>query len=177
MSRIGKKPIELDSSVAVTVADRQVTVKGPKGTLNFDLPPGITVEESERTLVVSAADEKNDGAAQGMTRSILQGYVTGVVSGFRKDLEIQGIGYRGALKGQTLSLQLGFSHPIEFRAPEGVTLSMSDNTHVSVEGIDKQLVGQTAATIRGFRPPDSYKGKGVRYVGEQVSLKEGKTVG
>jgi len=178
MSRIGKKPIKLESGIKVEADGQAVTVTGPKGSLTWTLPLGISIRTEDDQLVVERQDDSRQGAANhGLARSLLQGFIIGVSKGFQKSLEIQGVGYRGQVKGQKLSLSLGFSHPVEFEAPKGIALTMPDQTHVVVDGIDKQLVGQTAATIRGFRPPDAYKGKGVRYTGEQITLKEGKTVG
>lgn len=178
MSRVGKKLIKVDDKVTITTSGREVTVKGPKGELCWALPDGIDVKVSGGECQVERSDlSPQGGANHGLARSLLQGFVTGVSEGFKKQLEIQGIGYRGQCSGQKVTLSLGYSHPVEYEAPEGVQLTMPDNTHIVVEGIDKQKVGQTAATIRGFRPPDSYKGKGIRYAGEYVALKEGKTVG
>ncbi len=178
MSRMGKQAIVLDDSVKVETSKDGVTVTGPKGALKRDIPDFITLRTEEKALVVECADETRKGKAQhGLYRSLLQGMVTGVSTGFQRQLEFQGVGYRGQCKGQHLTLNLGYSHPVEYDVPEGVSVAMPDPTHIVLDGIDKQLVGQTAATIRRFRPPDSYKGKGIRYAGEQISLKEGKTVG
>lgn len=179
MSRVGKKPIQMDSRVKVQIDGSTVTVTGPKGTLSFAVPSAIAVTaDADRVVVTRSGEEGPIRARHGMVRSILNGMVVGVTSGYRRDLEFQGVGYRGQLKGaRGLSLNLGFSGPVEYEAPEGVKVTMPDPTHITVEGADKQLVGQAAATIRGFRPPDCYQGKGIRYVGERVSLKEGKTVG
>jgi large subunit ribosomal protein L6 len=180
MSRIGKQPIELKSQAKVSISGQDVTVAGPKGSLSFALPACVSARQEENMLLVECSSfEKNpkNRALYGMVRSILNNMVQGVTDGFKRQLEIQGVGYRGQCSGKRLILNLGYSHPVEFVAPEGVDISMPDNTHIVVEGIDKQAVGQVAATIRGFRPPDAYKGKGIRYQGEQISLKEGKTVG
>ncbi len=180
MSRIGKKPIGIDNRVKVAVNGRDLNVEGPKGTLRFELPACIELQQQESSLQLTCATfEQNSGdrALYGMARSMVNNMVIGVTEGFRKQLEIQGVGYRGQCVGSRMTLQLGYSHPIEFAAPDGISIGMPDNTHILIEGIDKQLVGQVAATIRGFRPPDAYKGKGIRYAGEKVSLKEGKTVG
>ena len=178
MSRVGKKPIGFDEKVSITASGRQVTVKGPKGELSWALPEGIDLSVGDGQCVVERHDSSRQGGANhGLVRSLLQGMVTGVNEGFKKELEIQGIGYRGQCSGRKLTMNLGYSHPVEYEAPEGVQMSMPSNTRIVIEGMDKQEVGQTAATIRGFRPPDSYKGKGIRYVGEYVALKEGKTVG
>lgn len=177
MSRIGKKAIPLDGAT-VAVQDAHVTVAGPKGTLEWDLPEKVALDIGDAAVTVSTSDESRQaGATQGLVRSLLNGMVTGVTAGFKKELEIQGVGYRGQCNNNKLILSLGFSHPVEFQAPEGLVLSMPSPTSIVVEGIDKQKVGQAAATIRGFRPPDNYKGKGIRYVGERVVIKEGKTVG
>lgn len=179
MSRIGKTPVALADGVSVEAqADTgEIAVSGPKGSLQFRVPPGIEVRVEDGTLFVDScrADAKGK-ALHGMSRSILQGMVEGVSKGFERRLELQGVGYRSQCKGQHLTMSLGFSHPVEYEVPEGVTVSMPDNTTIVLQSIDKQLIGQTAATIRGFRPPDAYKGKGIRYAGEQITLKEGKTV-
>ncbi len=179
MSRIGNKPVEVDSRVSVQVEGSTVTMKGPKGTQRLVVPEAISVAHEEGRLTVTR--QGNAGpvrARHGMVRSTLQNMVVGVSTGYRKALEFQGVGYRGQMKGsQGLSLSLGFSGPIEYEVPEGVTVTMPDPTHIVIEGADKQLVGMVAATLRGYRPPDCYQGKGIRYVGEHVALKEGKTVG
>jgi len=179
MSRMGRTPITVPDGVVVKVAEQQITVTGPKGTLSYTVLEMIAVSQVESRLVVDLkeTDDRNAKAYHGMTRSLLQGMVTGVSEGFRRELEFQGVGYRGQCKGQKLTLSLGYSHPVEYEVPEGVQVSMPDQTHVVLDSIDKQKVGQVAATIRRFRPPDVYKGKGIRYVGEVISLKEGKTVG
>jgi large subunit ribosomal protein L6 len=174
---MGKQPVALADKVKVTTSDSEVTVTGPKGTLTTAIPQGIAIDEQDKLLVVTRTGEGRDlRAKHGLCRSLLQNMVVGVSDGFKRELEFQGVGYRGQLKGRQLTLNLGYSNPVEYEVPEGVEVSMPDPTHIVLESIDKQLVGQVAATIRGFRPPDSYKGKGIRYVGEQISLKEGKTV-
>ncbi len=178
MSRIGKKEIKLPGKVAVSITGSTVEVKGPKGTLGYTLPEGISLEQENGALAVVPADKRPATLRfQGLARSIIQNLVKGVSDGFVKELEIQGIGYCGQVNGGKLALNLGYSHPVEFEIPADIKISMPDNTHILVQGIDKQRVGQVAATIRDFRPPDSYKGKGVRYKGEEVVLKEGKTLG
>lgn len=179
MSRMGKLPIAISSAVKVEISGCEVSVTGPQGTLSRTLPDCVSVRQDDDKLVVecNASGKQENKALHGLARSLLHGMVTGVSEGFRRGLEFQGVGYRGQCKEQHLTLSLGFSHPVEYDVPEGVKVSMPDPTHVVLEGIDKQLVGHAAATIRRFRPPDAYKGKGIRYVGEQVSLKEGKTVG
>ena len=178
MSRIGKKPVKLEGGAAVAISGRQVTVSGPKGQMAFTLPERIDIQaDAQQFSVSTVGTDRQSSMYLGLARSLLQGMVTGVTAGYRKALEIQGVGFRGQLAGQKLTLSLGFSHPVIFEVPAGVKLTMPDVTHIIIEGIDKQLVGETAARIRRFRPPDSYKGKGVRYAGEKITLKEGKTVG
>jgi len=180
MSRIGKQPIKLRDKTSVNVSGRTVTVEGPKGKLSFELPACVAVSQQDRKLAVTCDTFESNAkhrALYGMARSMLNNMIIGVSDGFRRQLEIQGVGYRGQCSGKRLTISLGYSHPVEFVVPEGISLAMPDNTHIVIEGIDKQLVGQVAATIRGFRPPDAYKGKGIRYQGEEISLKEGKTVG
>ena len=178
MSRVGMKPIPVPDKVTVKVDGSRVTVDGPKGSLGFDIPAGISVEPKDAELVVTrASDLRRHRAMHGTVRSLVASMVTGVSEGFVKDLEIQGVGFRAAVKGQELDLQLGRSHPLLHPIPEGITVTVTDNTKIRVEGIDKQKVGQFAAEIRSFHPPEPYKGKGVRYVGEYVRRKEGKTVG
>ncbi len=180
MSRIGKQPIKIDSGVTVEMKDQAVSVKGPKGQLEYTLPDCVKVQQEDGMLRLEnlgADKDKKSRALYGTARAILQNMVTGVSTGYRKELEIRGVGFRGQCAGQRLVLNLGFSHQVEFFAPEEISISMSGNNRIVVEGIDKQLVGETAAKIRSFRPPDAYKGKGVRYLGEEVIQKEGKTVG
>ncbi|MCK5803256.1 MAG: 50S ribosomal protein L6 [Lentisphaeria bacterium] len=177
MSRMGKKPIDLKDGVSIEVVGDEARVKGKKGELALRIPDVISVAVEDKKVVVSRSGENKDAKAKhGMVRSILSSMIKGVTEGFKRELEFQGVGYRGLLKGRHLSLNLGFSNPVEYDVPEGVEVSMPDQTHIVLESIDKQVVGQVAAIIRGFRPPDAYKGKGIRYVGEQISLKEGKTV-
>jgi len=178
MSRIGKKSIDLPDKVKLNIAnDGQVNVEGPKGTLNWQLPKQIKASVDGKTLTVErASEDRKVKALHGLSRSLLNNMVTGVSAGFVKDLEIQGVGFKAAVQGKVLNLSLGFSHPINFQIPEGIKITVADNTKVKVEGIDKHLVGQVAADIRGYYPPEPYKGKGVRYAGEQIIRKEGKTV-
>jgi len=178
MSRIGNKPIEFGSSVSVAVDGcGEVVVLGPKGQLNWRLPAGISCGLSDRTVVVKRADDSKElRAKHGLSRALLANMVKGVESGFVRDLEIQGVGFKAQLQGDVLNLSLGFSHPILFKVPAGIKVSVSDNTKVKVEGIDRQLVGQVASDIRSYYPPEPYKGKGIRYAGESVKRKEGKTV-
>lgn len=176
MSRIGKQPIPVPSGVEVKIDGNAVTVKGPKGELSDTFTEDMTIELVDNEVVVTRpSDERNHRALHGLTRSLIANMVTGVSEGFEKSLEIIGVGYRAALKGKDLEMQLGFSHPVLVKAPEGITFEVPSNTKIVVKGIDKQRVGQTAAEIRGWRPPEPYKGKGVRYEGEYVRRKLGKT--
>jgi large subunit ribosomal protein L6 len=177
MSRVGKKPIPVPGSVEVTIADGRVTVKGPKGTLEQDVPEGITVAREGDELVVSRPDdEREHRALHGLTRALLANMVTGVSDGFAKDLEIVGVGYRAAASGPSrLELQLGFSHPVSVDAPPGVEFEVPAPTRITVRGFDKQVVGQVAADIRKIRKPEPYKGKGIRYADERVLRKAGKS--
>ncbi len=178
MSRIGRQPIDLPKGVEFSVNDRDVQVKGPKGSLSIGIPGGIdVVMEDGRVHVSRPNDEAKNRALHGLTRSLVANMVHGVTEGFKKTLEIVGVGYRAEKKGKGIHLVLGFSHPIQYDAPEGINIEVPDQTTVVIEGMDKQLVGQVAAEIRGFRPPEPYKGKGVRYQGEQVRRKAGKTAG
>jgi len=178
MSRVGLKPISLPDKVAVKLDGRTVTVEGPKGKLGYDLPDGISLVSDNGTVTVSRASElRQQRALHGTARSLVQNMITGVSQGFAKSLEIQGVGLRAAVKGSDLDLSLGKSHPILHPIPDGLTVTVAENTKIKVEGIDKQLVGQFAAEVRAYYPPEPYKGKGVRYVGEYVRRKEGKSVG
>lgn len=176
MSRVGKAPIDLPSGVEVKFDGQAVEVKGPKGTLRQDLPGDITVRVDGSTLLVERAnDERQVRAFHGLSRALVANMVTGVTEGYRKQLEIIGVGYRATAKGPTqLELALGFSHPVIMNAPDGVTFEVPQPTRIDVVGINKQHVGQVAADIRSVRPPEPYKGKGVRYVGERVLRKAGK---
>ena len=176
MSRVGKSPIPVPSGVDVTIAGRHITVKGPKGTLERDIPGAITVRQDDGQLLVERPDdERENRAMHGLVRSLVNNMVVGVNEGFRKDLEIIGVGYRATAKGNsTLELALGYSHSITVEAPEGVTFEVPAPTQVGVLGIDKESVGQVAANIRSLRKPEPYKGKGVRYRDEHVARKAGK---
>lgn len=176
MSRIGKKIIELPAKVSVKIgADGQVNVEGPKGKLAWTLPSGVTGKVDGTTVTV-ACSSPSAGALHGLSRSLINNMVIGVASGYVKELEIQGVGFKAAVKGAILQLNLGYSHEINHPIPAGATVTVTDNTKVRIEGIDKQVVGQLAAEVRGYYPPEPYKGKGVRYVGEKIIRKEGKTV-
>ncbi|KKC31216.1 50S ribosomal protein L6 [Devosia psychrophila] len=175
MSRTGKKPVPPVSGVTITINGRTVTAKGPKGELSIDLMDVINVEETSEGLVVTPTnDTKFARAAWGTTRALLQNIVTGVSAGFERRLAIQGVGYRAALQGKDIKLSLGFSHEVIYQAPAGITLAVPAPTEIIITGADKQQVGQVAANIRAWRKPEPYKGKGVRYLGEQVFRKEGK---
>jgi large subunit ribosomal protein L6 len=177
MSRIGKQPIAVPSGVDVTIADRHVTVKGPKGTLEHDVPETITVaRDGDDLLVTRPDDERENRSLHGLTRSLVANMVAGVSAGFTRELEIVGVGYRAVAQGPTkLELQLGFSHPVTVDAPEGITFEVPAPTRITVQGADKQLVGQVAADIRKIRKPEPYKGKGIRYSDERVLRKAGKS--
>jgi len=176
MSRIGKAPITVPSGVEVQIQGRQVAVKGPKGELDIEVPIDITVrQDGDEIYVERADDERRNRALHGLTRSLVNNMVLGVSEGFSKELQIVGVGYRAAAKGSNaLELQLGFSHPVNVEAPDGITFDVPEPTRIIVSGIDKQVVGQVAADIRSHRKPEPYKGKGVRYLGEHVARKAGK---
>jgi large subunit ribosomal protein L6 len=175
MSRIGKMPIALPPKVEVEFKAHRLTVKGPKGTLSMDTQPDMRLKISAEAIeVLRPSDARKHRALHGMTRSLVQNMVTGVTEGFEKALEIQGVGYRANLDGDTLTLNLGFSHPVEYPVPGDVTAEVKDQRTISIRGIDKQRVGQVAAVIRGFKPPEPYKATGIRYAGEHVARKEGK---
>ena len=175
MSRIGKAPITVPSGVEVEIQGRQVAIKGPKGELDIEVPVDITVrQDGDEILVERSDDERRNRALHGLTRSLVNNMVLGVSEGFSKELEIVGVGYRAAAKGSALELQLGFSHPVNVEAPDGITFDVPEPTRIIVSGIDKQVVGQVAADIRSHRKPEPYKGKGVRYLGEHVARKAGK---
>jgi large subunit ribosomal protein L6 len=176
MSRIGRSPIPVPSGVEVTLAGKQVTVKGPRGTLERVLPGDISVRQDDGSLLVERPnDERHNRALHGLSRSLVNNMVVGVTAGFNKDLEIVGVGYRAtARSANQLELALGFSHPVFVDAPDGVSFEVPQPTRITVRGIDKELVGQVAANIRKLRKPEPYKGKGVRYAGERVIRKAGK---
>ena len=176
MSRIGNKVITVPAGVEVSIVDNFATVKGPKGELKqqFDKDMTFNIEGSEIT-VVRPSDSKRHRTVHGTTRAILANMVGGVSAGFKKELELIGVGYRAQMQGKKLVLSVGYSHPVEFEEIEGITLGVEGNTKVSIEGINKEVVGQYAAKVRAVRPPEPYKGKGIRYVGEYVRRKEGKT--
>ncbi len=177
MSRIGKKPVAIANTVKVTQKERTVTVHGPKGELSLHLPSSIDVKESNQALLVERkSDEKFDRALHGTIRSLLANMVRGVTEGFKKELEIEGVGFRAQIKGKSLSMQLGFSHPVDYPMPDGITIQTPTPTQIVVQGIDKVKVGKAASEIRAFFKPEPYKGKGIHYVGEVIRRKAGKTV-
>jgi large subunit ribosomal protein L6 len=177
MSRIAKMPVKLPQGVNATLAADAVTVKGAKGALTLKLADGVTVAQQDQSLVVVIAEGKATNeriAAAGATRANLANMVTGVAKGFERKLELVGVGYRAAVQGKNLNLTLGFSHPVAFAVPEGISIETPSQTEIIVKGTDRHKVGQVAAVIRGYRPPEPYKGKGVRYAGEKIVMKEGK---
>ncbi|NMD57792.1 MULTISPECIES: 50S ribosomal protein L6 [Tsukamurella] len=177
MSRIGKHPVVVPAGVDVQIAGQDVTVKGPKGQLALTIAEPISVSKNDEGAIVVARpdDERRNRALHGLSRTLVANMVTGVTEGYTKKMEIYGVGYRVALKGKDLEFALGFSHPVPIEAPEGITFAVESPTKFSVSGIDKQQVGQVSAVIRKLRRPDPYKGKGVRYEGEQIRRKVGKT--
>jgi large subunit ribosomal protein L6 len=178
MSRIGNKPVEIPEKVKVNIDDEgAVSVEGPKGTIEWKLPQGVKASvQDNRVSLMREAETHRVKALHGLSRSLVHNMVQGVSQGFRKQLEVEGVGFRAAVQGSTLNLNLGFSHPIPFQIPQGIKITVTDATKINIEGVDKKLVGQVAADIRGFYPPEPYKGKGVRYAGEQIRRKVGKTV-
>jgi large subunit ribosomal protein L6 len=175
MSRIGRLPIPVPSSVDVTIEGRELTVTGPKGTLSRTLHADMTVAKDDGTIVVRRpSEQKIHKQLHGLTRTLVNNMVIGVTDGYRKGLEITGVGYRAALNGRRLTLNLGYSHPVEIDPPEGISFELENPTHLAVVGIDKELVGEIAAKVRASRKPEPYKGKGVRYAGEYVRRKAGK---
>lgn len=175
MSRVGKNPVAIPSGVTVTVDGAEISVKGSKGQLSYtSLPEQVSVSVEDNQVVIAPAESARNTAMWGTTRAVVANMVTGVSEGFTKTLEMTGVGYRAQMKGKTLNLALGFSHEIDFEPPEGIEIKTPSQTSVEITGIDKQKVGQVAAVIRGYRPPEPYKGKGVRYAGEYILRKEGK---
>lgn len=176
MSRIGRKAVALPKGAAVSISGSEIVVKGPKGELRTPLMPGISVDvEGDQVKVSRANDEKQTCAWHGMTRALIANMVTGVTSGFQKTMEIVGVGWRAQLQGKKLVMNLGFSHPVEFTPPEGVEITVENPIKFIVKGIDKELVGQTCALIRQYRPPEPYHGKGIRFENEYIARKAGKT--
>jgi large subunit ribosomal protein L6 len=177
MSRIGKQPVSIPAKVKVEIKGTQVLVEGPKGKLQQSIHPKVAaVLEKDKVVVSRSGDDAESKALHGLTRALINNMVKGVSEGYVKKLEIHGVGFKAAVKGKQLDLALGFSHPILFDIPDQIKITVDENTKLTVEGPDKQVVGQVAAEIRGYYPPEPYKGKGVRYVGEHIVRKEGKTV-
>ena len=175
MSRTGKKPVAPVSGVTITIADRSVTVKGPKGEQSLTLMDIVNAKQTDQGIVIEPANDTAQAkAAWGTTRALIANMVTGVTKGFQKKLQIQGVGFRAALQGKDLKLSLGFSHDVVYETPKGITIAVPTATEVTISGVDKQQVGQVAANIRAYRKPEPYKGKGVRYEGEYIARKEGK---
>ena len=177
MSRIAKLPVTLPQGVNATIAADQVTLKGAKGSLTMQLARGITISRKEQQLLVGVVEDQDSSArvaTAGATRANLANMVAGVTRGFERKLELVGVGYRAAVQGRSLNLTLGFSHPVNYPVPEGITIETPSQTEIVIKGVDRQKVGQVAAEIRGYRPPEPYKGKGVRHAGEKIVMKEGK---
>jgi large subunit ribosomal protein L6 len=175
MSRIGKKPVELPGGVSAALSGQTIEVKGPKGTRSFTATDDVTLKVEENAVTVEPRGKSTRARQQwGMSRTQVANLVTGVTTGFKRELEINGVGYRAAIQGKVLKLSLGYSHDVDFPIPEDVTITSSRPTEITIEGIDQQVVGQVAANIRGWRPPEPYKGKGIKYKGESIFRKEGK---
>jgi len=178
MSRVGKQPVKILSGVKVELKGATLKVEGPKGKLSHELPQGVTVKVDNGAILVNRSEGfANSGALHGLTRTLIHNMVHGVHTGFTKELEIVGVGYRAAVKGQVLTMTLGYSHPVDFELPQGVTAKVDNNTKVTVSGADKVLIGMVAAKIRSFKEPEPYQGKGVRYADEHIIRKQGKAAG
>lgn len=176
MSRIGKKPVAIPSGVSAAISRRRLTVKGPKGELFREIPPRISVTVGTGEISVGrSGDSRLDRSLHGLTRTLISNMVTGVTEGYRRVLEINGVGFRAAVSGQAINLSLGFSHPVSFPLPPGVKAEVEKNTVITLSGIDKQVLGQAAANLRALKPPEPYKGKGIKFAEEVVRRKEGKT--
>lgn len=177
MSRIGKQPVVLPAGISAKVADGAVTLKGPKGELTQKIPETVAVALDGSVLnITRQGEDKQSRADHGTIRALLQNMVVGLKEGYSRELEIQGVGFKASISGKQLTLNVGYSHPVDYTVPEGITVAVTDGTQLKVSGVDKQLVGQVSARIRSFRPPEPYKGKGVRYKNERVRRKAGKTV-
>jgi len=178
MSRIGKKPVEIPKGVRISRDRDVIKVEGPKGALTQQLPPGVEIQaEADLLSIRRVSESRQDGAYQGLVRTLIANMIKGVSSGFEKNLEISGVGYRAEVSGQILKLSVGYSSPVEFNIPKDITVKVEKQTNISISGIDKQLVGRAAAEIRALRKPEPYKGKGIKYAGEHVRRKVGKSVG
>jgi len=179
MSRVGKVPVKIQQGVKIDIKDGTVKVEGPKGKLSHKLPRGVVAKVDAGAVLVTR-DEKianNASALQGLTRTLIHNMVTGVHTGFSKELDVVGVGYRAAVKGDTLSMTLGYSHPVDYKLPTGITAKVENNTHIVVTGADKMLVGMVAAKIRSFKEPEPYQGKGIKYTDEHIIRKQGKAAG
>ncbi len=174
MSRVGKAPIKIAQGVKIDLKGRLIKVEGPKGKLSFDLPAGVNVIVEGQEVKITRGDALNAGALQGVVRTQIHNMVTGVSQGFTKELDIVGVGYRASTKGNVLSMTVGYSHPVDFKLPEGIQAKVENNTHVVLTGCDKMLIGLTADKIRGVKPPEPYQGKGIRYTNEHIIRKAGK---
>ena len=175
MSRIGNKPINIPDGVEVKLDGHHITVKGPKGTLERDLHKNITVTMQDKVINVTRSDDEPENRSlHGLTRTLISNMIEGVLNEYKRNLEINGVGYRAQKKGNKLVMNLGYSHPVEMDPPEGITFDVADSNHITVRGIDKELVGQTAAVVRTKRPPEVYRGKGIKYAEERIRRKEGK---
>ncbi len=177
MSRTGKQPVTLPKGVKAVISGNTVNIEGPKGKLNITLPSGVKAEvQEDKVMVTRLNDEKQNKSMHGTARALINNMVVGVSEGFKKELEIIGVGYKAQMKGKDLALNIGFSHPVEFKVPEGLKVTVGKANRIEIEGIDKRLLGQFAADVRGVKPPEPYKGKGIRYVGEEVRKKLGKAL-
>ncbi len=175
MSRVGRQPISIPSGVQITLSGRQISVKGTKGQLNWEVPEPITVKQESNNLVIERPDDdRKNRALHGTSRALIANMVRGVSEGFERKLEINGVGYRASAQGAMLNLELGYSHPIQYQLPQGITAEVEKNVQITLRGIDKQLLGEVAAKVRSFRPPEPYKGKGIKYVEEHIRRKVGK---
>lgn len=178
MSRVGKKPIKIPQGVKVNFKAPFIEVSGKGGTLKKELAPSIAVEvNGDEALVLNQSDDTTKRSLHGLSRTLIANMILGVTQGYSKELELQGVGYRAQAQGSKLTMSLGFSHPVEFPLPQGITASVDANTKITLKGADKELLGLTAANLRKVKPPEPYKGKGIRYLGEQITLKQGKTAG
>jgi large subunit ribosomal protein L6 len=174
MARIEQNPVSIPSGVEININGQQVSVKGSKGQLESTIPPNVVLTQAENAITITRSDDSSNWAMAGTARALLNNMVKGVTEGFEKKLELVGVGYRAQAKGKVLNLNLGFSHPVDYEVPEGITIETPSQTEIVVKGIDKQQVGQVAANIRGYRPPEPYKGKGVKYADEHIVRKEAK---
>ena len=177
MSRIGKKPVAIPSGVKAAINANTINIEGPKGKLSYSFAPGFKVEVKDNAVSITRpSDAKQDKSTHGLIRSLINNMIIGVTEGYKKELEITGVGFKAAVQGKVVNMVIGYSHPINYNIPDQIKVTVEENTKLTVEGPDKMLVGKVASELRAFYPPEPYKGKGVRYVGEHVQRKEGKTV-